>query len=71
MFNLTQFLVSLLVLNNGHTKVIAIDNAPSGVPLISKLGGRWEMEATWELKVVMTVDDWNEPLYTWYDLLVL
>ena len=39
--------------------------------MISKLGGRWEMEVTWELKVVMMVNDWNEPLYTWYDLLVL
>ena len=33
-FNLTQFLVSSLVLNNGHTEVIAMDNAPSGASLI-------------------------------------
>ena len=43
-----------------------MDNAPSGALLINMFGGRWEMEAIWALKVAMTVDDWKEPLYTWY-----
>ena len=71
MFNLIQYLVSSLVINNGHTKVVAINNAPSGASLTNMSDRRWEMEATWELKVAMMVDDWNEPLYIWYASLVL
>ena len=71
MFNLIQYIVSSLVINNGHTKVVTINNAPSGVSLTNMLDGRWEMEVTWELKVTMMVDDWNEPLYIWYVSLVL
>jgi len=45
-----------------------MDNAPSGASSISRLDGRWEMEARWALKVVRMAGDWKEPLYTWYPL---
>jgi hypothetical protein len=43
-----------------------MDNAPSGASLITMSDGRWEMEARWALKVMMTAGDWKEPLYTYY-----
>lgn len=46
--------------------MVAMDNAPTGASLIVMSGGRWEIEEMWALKVAMMVDDWNEPLYTWY-----
>jgi hypothetical protein len=53
-------------INDGLTEVVAMDNAPSGASLIVISSGRWEMEAIWAMKVTMMVDDWKEPLYTWY-----